>query len=173
MNLTRELAVAIALARRAGAVLLEFYESPPTVEWKEAREPVTAADKAANALIVESLAAELPDDGILAEETPDTSGRLTHDRLWVVDPMDGTKEFINRNGEFSVMIGLAVEGRAALGVVYHPTKDRLYYGVPGEGAFLVRDGGAPEPLHVSDHANPSDMCVAVSRSHRSSRIDAV
>jgi 3'(2'), 5'-bisphosphate nucleotidase len=173
MEFQQELDVAIDLARSAGRVLLEYYDTPPNVEWKEASEPVTAADKAANALIVERLAIVFPDDGLLAEETPDTSGRLRHDRLWVVDPMDGTKEFIKRNGEFSVMIGLAIDGRATLGVVYQPTRDKLYYGLVGDGAFLVEAGGAPEPLAVSEHADCSQMCVAVSRSHRSSRIDAV
>ena len=173
MDLSRELDVAIDLGRHAGGVLLEFYESPTRVEWKDASEPVTAADRAANALIVEGLTYSFPDDGLLAEETPDTSGRLRHDRLWVVDPMDGTKEFIKRNGEFSVMIGLAIDGRASLGVVYQPTRDLLYYGVPGEGAYLVDAGGAPKRLSVSEHVDPAHMCVAVSRSHRSSRIDAV
>jgi 3'(2'), 5'-bisphosphate nucleotidase len=173
MNLDRELEVAIDLARRAGRELLTFYGSDDAVQWKDGSEPVTAADKAANALIVEGLAIAFPDDGLLAEESPDTTGRLRRDRLWVVDPMDGTKEFIKRNGEFSVMIGLAVDGRASLGVVYQPTCDRLYYGVPGEGAFLVDAGGAPQPLAVSELTDPAEMCVAVSRSHRSARIDAV
>jgi 3'(2'), 5'-bisphosphate nucleotidase len=173
MNLRRELDVAIDLGRRAGAVLLEFYDAPTRVEWKDASEPVTAADRAANALIVRGLGEAFPDDGLLAEESPDTSGRLRHDRLWVVDPMDGTKEFIKRNGEFSVMIGLAVDGRATLGVVYQPTRDRLYYGIVGEGAFLVDAGGEPVRLAVSEKVDPTEMCVAVSRSHRSPRIDAV
>ncbi len=173
MDLNRELEAAIDLARRAGQVLLDFYETSPTVEWKDESEPVTAADKAANALIVEELITLFPDDALLAEESPDTSGRLRHDRLWVIDPMDGTKEFIKRNGEFSVMIGLAIEGRATLGVVYQPTRDRLYYGVVGQGAFLVDEDSEPERLSVSDHEDPAKMCVAVSRSHRSSRIDAV
>src|SRR5262245_52548471 len=94
MNLNQELDFALELARQAGKLLLTFYESPSTVEWKEHSEPVTAADKAANALIVERIATEFPEDGLLAEETPDSSGRLAHERLWVIDPMDGTKEFI-------------------------------------------------------------------------------
>lgn len=173
MELRPELDVAIDLARRAGGEILTFYDTPTTIEWKDAREPVTVADKAANGLIVEGLAIAFPDDAILAEETPDTTGRLRRDRLWVVDPMDGTKEFIKHNGEFSVMIGLAVDGIATLGVVYQPTRDRLFYGVLGGGAFLVDAGGPPQPLAVSDVTETAKMCVAVSRSHRSSRIDTV
>jgi 3'(2'), 5'-bisphosphate nucleotidase len=173
MQFERELTVAIDLARRAGAAILGFYGDGADVEWKVGNEPVTDADKAANALIVEHLAIEFPDDGILAEETPDTKGRLSHERLWVVDPMDGTKEFIKRNGEFSVMIGLAIDSVARLGVVYQPTKDRIYYAASGAGAW-VRDGeGEAVRLEVSDTADPAEMCVAVSRSHRSERIDAV
>ena len=173
MELRRELDAAIDLARRAGREILTFYHAPADIEWKEAHEPVTVADKAANGLIVEGLAIAFPEDAILAEETPDTTGRLRRDRLWVVDPMDGTKEFIKKNGEFSVMIGLAVDGVATLGVVYQPTRDRLFYGVAGHGAFLVEDGGEARPLSVSDVGETADMCVAVSRSHRSSRIDTV
>jgi 3'(2'), 5'-bisphosphate nucleotidase len=173
MILRRELDLAIDLARRAGREILNLYDRPANIEWKDAHEPVTVADKAANGLIVERLAIEFPDDAILAEETPDTMGRLGHERLWIVDPMDGTKEFIKGNGEFSVMIGLALDGRASLGVVYQPTRDRLFYGVPGEGAFLVDAGGAPQRLDVSDVTDTTQMCVAVSRSHRSSRIDTV
>jgi 3'(2'), 5'-bisphosphate nucleotidase len=173
MNLDRETEVAIDLARKAGNVLLEFYTVPADVEWKPGAEPVTAADRAANALIVGGLMEAFPEDGLLAEESPDTVARLAHERLWVVDPMDGTKEFIKRNGEFSVMIGLALNGRASLGVVFQPTEDRLFYAAEGLGAFVSYKGGAPQRLSVSETVEASEMCVAVSRSHRSEKIDAV
>ena len=173
MGLERELEVAINLAREAGRVLLQFYSAPADVEWKSGHEPVTAADKAANALIVSGLANAFPEDGLLAEESPDTAARLSQDRLWAIDPMDGTQEFLNRNGEFSVMIGLALGGRAMLGVVYHPTEDRLFYAAEGVGAFLEHRGAPPEQLRVSDTIEPSQMIVAVSRSHRSQKIDAI
>jgi 3'(2'), 5'-bisphosphate nucleotidase len=173
MSLERELEVAIRLAREAGRVILEYYDAPADVELKAGFEPVTVADRAANASIVAGLAEAFPDDGLLAEETPDTAARLAHERLWVIDPMDGTKEFIKKNGEFSVMIGLALEGTATLGVVYQPPTDRLFYGIAGEGAFLVDRGGAPQRLQVSEIAEPSEMCVAISRSHRSEKIDTV
>jgi len=173
MSLEHELTVALDLARKAGAVLLQFYSGVTGVEWKDEREPVTAADRAANSLIVEELARLFPDDGVLAEESPDTTGRLRHDRLWVIDPMDGTKEFIKRNGEFSVMIGLAIDGIATVGAVYQPTRDRMFYGTVGAGAFLVDQGGEPMPLSVSTTNDTTSMSVAVSRSHRSPEIDAV
>ncbi|MCB0149985.1 MAG: 3'(2'),5'-bisphosphate nucleotidase CysQ, partial [Caldilineaceae bacterium] len=78
--------------------------------------------------IVNRIRATYPDDGILSEESKDDLARLTKERVWIIDPMDGTKEFIARNGEFSVMIGLAVQGRPVLGVVQQPANGLLYAG---------------------------------------------
>ena len=107
-----EIAVATELARAAGAVLLEHYYSPFLVEQKvnalDELEEVTAADREANELIVTRLKKEFPDDGILAEESTDTEHRLGRNRVWLIDPMDGTKNFIARDGDFAVQIGLAV-----------------------------------------------------------------
>src|SRR5450759_1828253 len=115
MNITpesdyqREILVATELARQAGAVLLEHYHSPFLVEQKvnalDELEEVTAADREANQLIVSRLQKEFPDDGILAEESIDSEHRLEKDRVWLIDPMDGTKNFIARDGDFAVQIG--------------------------------------------------------------------
>src|ERR687889_587685 len=96
----------------------------------------TEADGAANELIVERLRREFPDDGILAEESVDTERRLTKRRVWMVDPLDGTNGFIARDGDFAVQIGLAVDGRSRLGVVYQPEPDLLYRAVEGGGAWV-------------------------------------
>src|SRR5688572_15348340 len=111
-DLSRELEVALALARRAGAAVLEHYAAEIEVEFKDPGEsdPVTHADRAANAIIVDGLAAAFPGDGILAEESTDSAARLSKRRLWCVDPLDGTREFVEKNGQFVVMIGLAVDG---------------------------------------------------------------
>src|SRR4030095_8176933 len=96
----RELRVAIDLAREAGARILEFYEQPITIEQKyelSYQEPVTQADKIANQLIVERIAHEFPDDGILAEESEDTARRLTRPGVWMMHPLDGTNGFVHRN----------------------------------------------------------------------------
>ena len=113
----------LELAREAGAVILDLYEGPLVVEQKSRAhdyEPVTQADKLANELIVARLSREFPDDGILAEESVDTARRLGKTRVWMIDPLDGTSGFIDGNGDFAVQIGLAIEGRSALGVVYQP-----------------------------------------------------
>jgi 3'(2'), 5'-bisphosphate nucleotidase len=173
----RELKIALKLARDAGAVILDYYDSPLHIERKvgadEHSEPVTVADRAANELIVSGLRREFPDDGILAEESVDTERRLTKRRVWMVDPLDGTNGFIARDGDFAVQIGLAVDGRSILGVVYQPLPDVLYRAVEGTGAWIERAGFEAERARVSDEKEIERMWLAASRTHRSSRMDAV
>src|SRR5262245_23509667 len=107
-----ELKTAAAIAREAGKVLLDIYATDFAVEFKGKSNPVTEADRRANALIVAQLRAAFPHDGIVAEESEQSSADLARERIWYVDPLDGTKEFVAKNGEFSVMIGLAIAGRA-------------------------------------------------------------
>jgi 3'(2'), 5'-bisphosphate nucleotidase len=168
----KELEIARRLAREAGRILLDFYEHGAQVQWKGHDDPVTAADHAANEMLVRELAHHFPGDAILSEEFPDDPARLAHERVWMVDPMDGTKQFIERIGEFAVMIGLAIEGEARLGVVYHPTPDRLYYGVPGGGAF-IEEQWSTKRLRVAATNDPAQMVAAMSRSHHNPRVDAV
>ncbi|MEO1172302.1 MAG: inositol monophosphatase family protein, partial [Myxococcota bacterium] len=129
---TKELEVACDLARQAGDVIRRHYADADGVEidYKQGDKsnPVTNADMDANALIVAGLSAAFPDDAILAEESADPESRVSARRLWCVDPLDGTAEFIKRNGEFVVMIGLAIDGEARAGVVYQPTEDELFWG---------------------------------------------
>ena len=125
----RELRIALELAREAGAAILDFYEGPLDIRQKasaEDREPVTQADTIANEIIVARLRQEFPDDGILAEESIDTSHRLDKSRVWMIDPLDGTSGFIEGNGDFAVQIGLSERGECVLGVVYLPLTGVLY-----------------------------------------------
>jgi 3'(2'), 5'-bisphosphate nucleotidase len=172
----RELLVALDLAREAGAAVLSFYRGPLLIEQKNEsgdREPVTEADRVANSLIVEHLRREFPDDGILAEESEDTSHRLEKRRVWMVDPLDGTNGFIEGNGDFAVQIGLAEEGTPVLGVVYQPSTGVLYRATKGKGSWVERPDQAPEQATVSTEADLSAMRLAASRSHRSPRMDRV
>jgi len=172
----RELEIARRLAREAGALALEYYGRPLHVEQKQTaddREPVTEADRAANALIVSGIRQAFPDDGILAEESVDTARRLTKGRVWMIDPLDGTNGFIARDGDFAVQIGLAVEGRSLLGVVYQPVPDVLYRAVAGQGSWIERAGLPVERARVSTHNEVAKMRLAASRSHRSPRMDRV
>jgi 3'(2'), 5'-bisphosphate nucleotidase len=128
---------------------------------------------------VRALGESFPADGILAEESVDTERRIGRERVWMIDPIDGTKGFIAGTGDFAVQIGLAVEGRAALGVLYAPATDVLYWAARGHGSWVLRPtseaGGEarPERLRVSDETSLSRMRLAESRSHRGPKMDAV
>jgi len=113
-----EIEVASCLAREAGAAIMDVYATSFAVAYKGPSDPVTEADKRANELIVAGILNAFPKDSIVAEETSDRSGALKEGRVWYIDPLDGTRDFIKKNGEFCVMIGLAVDGQAQLGVVY-------------------------------------------------------
>ena len=176
----RELRAAVELARRAGEAALQFYGGPLRVEHKEEfDEPVTQADRAVNELIVRALQETFPEDGILAEESVDTARRLSRERVWMVDPLDGTKGFIAGTGDFAVQIGLAVAGRSVLGVLYAPATDVLYWAARGHGAWVLRPASEAgkslkaERLRVTREAELPRMRLAESRSHRGPRMDAV
>jgi len=173
----RELRIAVELARAAGAVLLAHYNSPFLVEHKvnalQEMEEVTAADREANELIVRRLAWEFPGDGILAEESTDTEDRLTKERVWLIDPMDGTKNFVQRDGDFAVQIGLVVAGEPVVGVVYQPVRDVLYRAVRGAGSWKEAGDNSAEQMSASVRTDPKDMVLASSRSHRSPRMERV
>lgn len=188
-ELDRRLQIVRDIARAAGDTVLQFYSEQVEVEWKAPGNPVTAADHSANALILEHLHRHFPGEAVLAEETTDDMSRLGRDIVWFVDPLDGTKEFIKRNGEFSVMIGLVENNKPVLGVVLQPApprfaveelqrKDRgmkpgaLYAGAIGLGAWLSVDGNE-RPIHVSDIAQPAHMRMIASRSHFDARVDQV
>jgi 3'(2'), 5'-bisphosphate nucleotidase len=166
----RETQEAARIAREAGKIILEVYATDFDVEYKGKNDPVTIADQRANDYIVGELRRIFPGDGVVAEESGDKSDALSNGRCWYVDPLDGTKEFIAKNGEFAVMIGLTVGGEAKAGVVYQPVKDKLWRGAVGEGAFL-EEGGEVRELTVSEEADPSALRLVVSRSHRAKSTD--
>lgn len=177
LQLSKEIKVVTELARTAGAVLLRHYHSPFLVEQKvnalEEMEEVTAADREANDLIVHQLGEDFPDDGILAEESTDTERRLEKERVWLIDPMDGTKNFVQRDGDFAVQIGLAIGGESVLGAVYQPVRDLLYYAAKGGGAWIEGPDRKLERMSVSGKTDPHEMILASSRSHRSPRMERV
>jgi 3'(2'), 5'-bisphosphate nucleotidase len=157
-----ELEVAERAARAAGAAAMRYYGATDAT-LKADRSPVTAADHASSRVIVDMLRDAFPADRILSEEVHDASPLRGGDRVWIVDPLDGTKEFLAQNGEFSVMIGLAVAGEAALGIVYLPDGDVLYSALCGEGAWVERDGRR-SPLRCAP-VNGNGLRLVGSRSH--------
>lgn len=167
--LQKELDIASHLARRAGELVLKHYHTDFAVSYKDHfGDPVTAADREANQLIVEGLRDAFPQDAILAEESPEDLERLQKPRLWCVDPLDGTREFVDKNGQFVVMIGLAVHGEAVLGVVYQPTEDLLWCG-SGHTAYEQR-GSIQHRLSPSTAATATGATLVVSRSHQSKTV---
>jgi 3'(2'), 5'-bisphosphate nucleotidase len=175
--LKKELETAIKLARKAGDKILEYYSNGFIAEEKigadNFAEPVTIADRTASEIIVSGLQNEFPDDGILSEELPDTTRRLSKNRVWIIDPLDGTKGFIDKNGDFAVQIGLAKNGESVLGVVFLPLQNDLYFASKNSGAFLAKNDENPTKLKVSDKTEFSEMNLAVSRNHRSNNMNRV
>jgi 3'(2'), 5'-bisphosphate nucleotidase len=169
----RELVVASTLARDAGALILRYFGTPLTVDSKAGDEPVTRADREASELIVKGLAAAFPEDIIISEEAADDPRRLAAaGRVWFVDPLDGTRDFIRGRKGFAVMIGLCVDGRPVAGVVFQPHGDRLYTAAPELGTW-VEDEAGRRRLRCSTIADPGQLRLVASRSHRTPEIDAV
>ena len=170
-DLQHELDIALRLARQAGDVIMGFYQTGVAVGYKEGDEPVTDADRAADALISAGLRAAFSGDGLLTEESADDRLRLQKERVWIVDPLDGTTEFIAETGDFAVQIALTRHGEPLLGVIYQPVERRSFYAVRGRGAYQVYDGRTVR-LHVSAKPDPARMCLVASRSHYSAFIEA-
>jgi 3'(2'), 5'-bisphosphate nucleotidase len=162
----------IAIARRAGDVIMEHYQGKIEVDDKTDGSPVTAADRAADALIVPALRALTPAIPVVSEESveagdiPDVTGGT----FWLVDPLDGTKEYINRNGDFTVNIGLIVDGSPKLGVLMTPVNGLVWAGIVGEGAFEEMADGTREAITVRE-PDPEALVVVASRSHRSPELE--
>ena len=160
-QLFQELDVARRLAEQAGIRIMEGYfgAADRTKTIKEDGTPVTETDKAANELIVRGLQETFPKDGIVSEELPslDTLEDAL-DRVWYVDPLDGTSGFINRSDQFAVHIGLAIDEEVVLGVVHKPTTGETYFGIKGQGAYLA-NRYKTERMFVSSSRNPESRVV--------------
>jgi len=166
------------IAYDAGAIVLAHYADEITATRKEDQSPVTAADVETERFILKRLAALAPDVPVVAEEEV-AAGRVPKvgKRFFLVDPLDGTKEFVGRNGEFTINIAEIVEGKPVRGVVYAPVKDRIFFGETLTGAFdcFAPPGGAPDfaearPIQVRAPANDG-LVVAISRSHNDKKTD--
>lgn len=171
-----ELEFLVQVARRAARLIAAIYETPFEVEYKGPDNPVTVADRRANALICEALAERFPGDAVLAEESvpadrAEITRRMASERVFFVDPLDGTREFAARNGEFAVMIGLTRRGRAELGVVVEPTTNVAFAGRVGAPGFVEAADGSRRPLRLSDERRPADLRLLLSRSHPSPRVE--
>ncbi len=164
----------IAIAREAGAAAMCHYGRPGAVELKADRSPVTEADRAAHRVIVPALAVLAPGVPVISEEgdVPPYAVRREWTRFWLVDPLDGTKEFLQANGEFTVNIALVEDGEPVLGVVYAPALELLYCAGRGLGSWRSEAGGEPVRLLGPGRPDAEGLVVVESRSHPSPALEA-
>lgn len=162
------------LAVAAGTVTMQHYGTELAVDRKADQSPVTIADHAAHTIIAEGLHHWDPTIPVISEEgnIPPHAERAGWERFWLVDPLDGTKEFIHRNGEFTINIALIERGEPVLGVIYAPALELLYYAGQGLGAWKREHRGAPERIHSRPPAPGAALRVAESRSHPSKELEA-
>ncbi|MCR5282338.1 MAG: 3'(2'),5'-bisphosphate nucleotidase CysQ [Lachnospiraceae bacterium] len=186
----KELKICKRAAVEAGLAIMEIYEKADDIEIEKKGDgsPLTNADKASHRIIAEYLTKNFPEYALLSEEGVDDKERLSNPMCFVVDPLDGTKEFIKRNGQFTVNIALAREHRSIMGVIYVPVTGELYYAAEGLGSFLERIDiekekqqpesragesyelpviGEPEKLRVSDQTKVTELRAVGSSSHAS------
>jgi len=156
------------IAREAAVLILEVYATKFSVDFKAPRDPVTEADRRANELICDRLSQQFPNVPIVAEESePESFAEYRKaERIFFVDPLDGTREFVARNGEFVVMIGFVVEERAAAAVIHAPESGISWLGEVGNGAWQLDANGQETPISVSRVAALGDARIVGSRSHR-------
>lgn len=167
------LAPLLAIAERAGERILAVYHTDFAVTEKDDDSPLTQADLAAHREIVAGLQALTPDLPVLSEESAEIPwGERKHwERYWLVDPLDGTREFVKKNGEFTVNIALVENHRPVIGIVHVPVLGTTYLGTAGVGAFKRERDGSQSPIHVEQPAQQPPRVVA-SRSHRGPDVDA-
>ena len=165
----------IELAREAGRATMRYYDAPEGagVREKDDRSPVTLADEVAHGILVEGLRRIDPTTPVVSEEgaAADFEARRGWRRFWLVDPLDGTKEFIKRRAEFTVNVGLVEDGEPIFGVVLAPALDLLYWAVKGEGAWREAHGQAPERIYSSVPAAGTPLTVVESLSHPSPELE--
>ena len=165
------IAPATNIARDASSLIMKIYKTDFEIETKADNSPLTAADKASHINIVRGLKKITPDVPILSEESSEISfaERSSWDEYWLIDPLDGTREFIHRNGEFTVNIALIRNHNPVLGIVHLPARDQVYFGYRG-AAFRCDGEELPRQIHVTAQAH-SPVRVLGSRSHRGSSLD--
>lgn len=174
MAYSSELETAIRAARAAGEIIAGHYgRGPLQVDLKADASPVTQADRDADAAIADVIRAAFPHDAILSEETPDDPARLARSRVWIIDPLDGTRDFVQRTDDFAVHVGLAVDGVPVVGAVYLPVPQDMFSASAGEGAWAER-GGERHRLCVSNGPDaqrravvPAELQIGISRHHLS------
>jgi fructose-1,6-bisphosphatase/inositol monophosphatase family enzyme len=159
-----ELVVAEKAAREAGSVVMDLFKGKFDIHEKSKNNPVTTADLEANRIIREKIQTAFPGDGWLSEEDQDNRDRLARSRIWIVDPIDGTKEFIEGVSEFAISIAFVVEGRPQIAIVHNPAEQRFYKAASGAGAYMN-----DQPIRIASREQVDGALLLDSRSARSHR----
>ena len=154
-----ELAIAEKAAREAGSAVMGLFKGKFDIHEKSKNNPVTTADLEANRIIREKIQKNFPEDGWLSEEDHDNHERLARSRIWIVDPIDGTKEFIEGVSEFAVSIGFVVDGKPQIAIVHNPAEQRFYKAAFGQGAYLN-----DQPIGIGSREQIDGALLLVSRS---------
>jgi 3'(2'), 5'-bisphosphate nucleotidase len=159
----------LGIVREAGSEIMKVYAKDFNVDYKTDHSPVTEADKLANKLIIERLLSRYPDSNIISEENKQVpyEERKNWRSCWLIDPLDGTKEFIKKNGEFTVNIALIEDGVPTFGLVYAPVPDLLYYGMKDHGSYKVVNGSPVRIYNETSYLDKKNIKVIASRSHMS------
>ena len=157
----KELQEAINAGLLAKKKIMEIYNQGFDVEIKSDNSPVTIADKSADEIIRNYLHEKFPTHAFLTEESTDNLDRLNNDFVWIVDPVDGTKDFVAKDGQFTTNIALAYKHKLVVGVVIAPAIDEMYYASLGNGSFFVKNGEKPVKIHVNDKINDLTMLISV------------
>ena len=171
---TEDIQYLVETAREAGQAILDVYDTDFDVQKKGDASPLTEADLRSHRVIARRLSERYPDVPVLSEESTEQTAydvRREWTRFWLVDPLDGTKEFVKRNGQFTVNIALVEDGRPTVGVIYAPVLDHLYHGVVGEGAWKT-EGDRKFAIPVARDDSREGIVVAGSLSHPSAEMDA-
>ena len=169
-DLSEVLEIVKNVTLEAGRLIIGIYSKDFSVDYKADQSPITEADQKSNALIVQTLSSKYPECAILAEESQDNPERLKNQWCFIIDPLDGTKEFVKKNGEFTVNVALAFCGKPVLGVIGIPVTGELYYAAKGLGAFYEKNGQVQK---ISVSAKTDDIRMVASRSHRSDKLQAL
>lgn len=161
----KELQAVKSAVKKAGKAAMEYYgdKLDPDTHYKADDSPVTKADLSAQEVLEDEL--EQFGYGILSEERADGKSRLKEEKVWIIDPLDGTKDFLQQTGDFSIMVALAVEGEVKLGAVFAPAEEKLYFAQKNEGAFMQISDKDSVPISVSVENKPQNMKMLVSRNH--------
>ncbi len=174
------LEIARPITWNAADILRSYYQGTANknldIQYKDNQinDPVTAADIAVSQYILEQLQAQLgnEDFGYISEETYEGE-QVNKEWVWIIDPLDGTRDFIDKTGEYAIHIGLVKENRPILALVAVPEMEKIYYAIKGSGTFVETSDGKTQKLHVEKQTRIEDLTVLVSRSHRSDRLDYI